>query len=520
MDVAIWTVYEAVFGGTKSYDNPFWDVDLQVRFTGPEGRIRVVDAFWDGGRTWRVRFSPDRVGTWQWETICSDTTNAGLTGQTGEFTCTAYEGDTALYRYGAVRSSDDQSYFVWADGTPFFWLADTAWNGVLRSKREDWQRYLQARQSQGYSVIQFVSTQWRGARDVLGDERAYSGTERIRVHPDFFRRRDAKVAAINAHGMVAAPIILWANQQDDPGQALSEPDALRLARYIIARWGAYQVIWFLAGDGNYKGDRAERWYRIGRTVFGEGRDRLVTMHPCGQSWIGEEFRGEPWFDFIGYQSGHGSSDEHLRWLVMGPPATRWDRKPQLPVVNLEPNYEMHPSYHEAFHFTDYEVRRAAYWSLLVSPTAGVTYGSNPIWVWAEGPEVPEGHVSLGTVEPWSAGLITPGVRSMTVMRAFFETLPWWTLRPAPELLVEQPGEDDPKGYIAAARTEDGGAALVYMPQGGEVHLRVDALPPSPVICWFDPRSGDWTDTCALPDEEGLLTAPGDADWILCIKHGA
>ena len=40
---------------------------------------------------------------------------------------------------------------------------------------------------------------------------------------------DRKVDAINAHGMIAVPVALWAFGPDDPGQALAEVDAVRLA---------------------------------------------------------------------------------------------------------------------------------------------------------------------------------------------------------------------------------------------------------------------------------------------------
>ena len=70
--------------------------------------------------------------------------------------------------------------------------------------------------------------------------------------------------------------------------------------------------------------------RVAGSNGGRRHDRLVTLHPCGQSWIGEDFRHEPWFDFIGYQSGHGDGDDHLRWLVEGPPARGWSATPPKP----------------------------------------------------------------------------------------------------------------------------------------------------------------------------------------------
>ena len=186
--------------------------------------------------------------------------------------------------------------------------------------------------------------------------------------------------------------MLWAYAPEDPGQTLSHEDAVALCRYMRARWEAYHVVWLLGGDGHYAGEGAVRWKRLGRSVFdarAPGRSaplqaRPVTMHPCGLSWVTEEFRHEPWFDFHGYQSGHGDSDEHLRWLQKGPPGEPWQRPPVHPIINLEPNYETHKAYHSGGAFSDYHVRRAAYWSLLATPSAGVTYGNNATLVVGRG----------------------------------------------------------------------------------------------------------------------------------------
>ena len=54
-----WTRLEDVFTGSKDYANPVQDVEVTVDFRSPSGNKRTLLAFWDGGRKWRVRFSPD-----------------------------------------------------------------------------------------------------------------------------------------------------------------------------------------------------------------------------------------------------------------------------------------------------------------------------------------------------------------------------------------------------------------------------------------------------------------------------
>ena len=111
-----------------------------------------------------------------------------------------------------------------------------------------------------------------------------------------------------------------------------------------------------------------RWQRLGREMFADQPDQLVTLHPCGLSWVGDAFGNEEWFDFLGYQSGHGDGDDDLKWLAFGPPAQ--SQKLGKPVINLEPNYEGHPAYQSGKLHDAHAVRRAAYWSMLVSPPAG------------------------------------------------------------------------------------------------------------------------------------------------------
>ncbi len=512
-----WTVYELDLTSSQDYDNPFWDVAVRTKLTAPSGKKHLVDAFWDGGRTWRLRFAPDEVGRWSWESDCSDAANTGLHGRRDSFRCVPYTGDNPLYKHGPIKLSENRRYLVHADSTPFFWLSCTAWNGVLRSNPGDWVNYLRTRREQNFTAIQFVSTHWRGlAKDATG-ETAFTGTERIRLNPAFFQRLDPKVVAINESGLVAAPVILWTLTETDPGQILSEADAIRLARYIVARWGAHSVVWFLGGDGRYPQERVDRWKRIGGAVFGDRHDRLVTLHPSGENWVGDDFGDEPWFDFIGYQSGHGDSERSLRWLVSGPPATEWQTGPPFPVINLEPNYENHPGYTHHRQFQGADIRRAAYWSLLVAPPAGVSYGHNSIWVWPEEPQVPDGHTSLGTVGPWREGLYTEGVRSMTLLRQLFESLPWPDLRPAPDLIAEQPGDVDPWQFVAAAQTQDGTATVFYAPEGAAITLRAGRITRPAIARWFNPRDGKFGESLELASSgPQTFTPPNFRDWVLVI----
>lgn len=48
-----------------------------------------------------------------------------------------------------LRISDNGRYFVHEDGTPFIWLADTAWTVPARLKWDDVQYYMKTRKGAG-----------------------------------------------------------------------------------------------------------------------------------------------------------------------------------------------------------------------------------------------------------------------------------------------------------------------------------------------------------------------------------
>lgn len=511
----LYGLVELTLTSSRFYANPLWDCELSAEFVAASGRCRTIRGFWDGGTTWRLRFSPDEPGCWRWKAHCTVAEDSGLATAGGEFDIVPYEGDNPLYRHGPILLSEDRRSFRHADGTPFFWLGDTAWNGVIRGDDGNWGRFLGMRALQRFTVAQFVASHWRG--DALDETGEPSCTEEhpIRVNPAFFQRIDRRVAMVNEAGIVAAPVALWSLLKTDIGYKLAEDDATRMAAYIVARYDAHQVVWLLGGDARYQEIGVERWKRIGREVFRFGHDRLAGLHPCGVNWVGEEFRGEPWYDFVGYQSGHGDGDDDLRWLVQGPPSTEWRKEPALPVVNLEPNYETAYGYQHKTRFEDSHVRRAAYWSLLVSPSAGLTYGNDAIWNWnsTTGPSEGHGGWHLSRVSPWHTGLDTPGIRSMTVLRGIFDRLEWWTLVPAPDLLSEQPGDADLAAFVAVARSA-AGVVVCYSPCGGTLRFGADRALPS-LARRVNPRTGEWS--APEPVRGGMLTLPSGEDWLVVLS---
>ena len=516
--VGIWMKYEKEFKSATAYENPLYDVEeFIVHFSSPTGRTKNINGFWDGARSWKVRFCPDEKGIWTFKTECSDRRNSELHNTTGSFECVQNDSKLDIYTKGNIVRPKGSYYLTYADGTPFFWTACTAWNGALRSTEKEWPIYLKNRVENGYNVIQFVTTQWRGcAANRLGQV-AFEYSGRIKINTEFFTHLDHKIDQINNYGLVAAPVLLWSLQlgpgkELSPGVYLPEREAILLARYMVARYGGHHIVWILGGDGKYIDEYEQRWKNIGRAVFSDEHPGLVTLHPCGRSWIGRAYADEDWLDIVGYQSSHSNAKVTVDWINKGPATKDWDKLAAKPIMNLEPNYE-----EIFFKITARDVRNACYWSIFATPTSGITYGANGIWPWLREGENILNHEDATGTHPWHESIKFPGSIQVGYLAGFIKKLEWWRLRPAQQLLVHQPGDNIYNHFISIAKTDSHDTIVAYLPVKSTIKL----LNPINIRYrgqWFNPVTNQYS-KANIVHRKGLieLTSPQDSDMLLILR---
>jgi hypothetical protein len=158
------------------------------------------------------------------------------------------------------------------------------------------------------------------------------------------------------------------------------------------------------------------------------------------------------------------------------------------------------------------MRRAVWWSLLVAPPAGVTYGAHGIWSWETTAREPLNHRGTGVARPWREALALPGSGQMEHVKKLFTRFEWWRLRPSPSLLVEQPGDRDATAFVPIATALDETFTIAYLPKGGSVRLR---LTRPGIAQWFDPRTGNYRPRTRF-SAEAEFRAPDTRDWVLVL----
>ena len=133
-EIRVWQMQEITFEAERDYPNPYTDVDVWIELKGP-GFERRVYGFWDGGRTFKVRFVATAPGEWTWRSASNRSDDAGLNGGRGSLRAVAWD-ETDLEanpnRRGFVRATKNGHALEYADGTPFFltgdtWLAASTW---------------------------------------------------------------------------------------------------------------------------------------------------------------------------------------------------------------------------------------------------------------------------------------------------------------------------------------------------------------------------------------------------------
>src|ERR1051325_10490897 len=92
-EVEQWGVFELKLNGPTN-GNPFTDVKFSARFregglistvSGRSNLTVEANGFYDGDGIYRVRFMPEKIGVWGYET---ESSAPELNGRTGEFTVT------------------------------------------------------------------------------------------------------------------------------------------------------------------------------------------------------------------------------------------------------------------------------------------------------------------------------------------------------------------------------------------------------------------------------------------------
>lgn len=510
-----WRTCEIELCSSKEYGNPFIDVDVTAEFIGPGGEKIKLLGYWDGENKWKIRFAPTAEGEWRYTTQASDGNSSLM--QSGEIKCIPYSGELDIYKHGFLKVGPQGRYLVYNDNTPFFWLGDTHWTFVTEERfsesncpkyESQFKACVDKRVNQRFTVYQ---SNFRDGKDFYAFGRYFEyliETENGFI-PNlelFHTNVEPKMKYIADAGLVNAIGFSWSD-------AILKCGAERyklLARYLVARYGAYPIVWTLAGElPGYNPDLCDTitdgWREVALEVERtDGYNNLQSVHLATNRPFPDIYQGEKWYDFAMSQAGHGDFDIHYTMYSEYRKAF-----PACPLVESEGLYEGVLSGELSTRIiTPAMMRRLAYLNMQCGG-CGYTYGCNGVWElqWEAG----KGGLGWGDMAWWD-GLDLPGADQLTILRNFYESIEWYKLRPINFLLDKRKTINEQlalRGQPCFTANDDMSTVVGYFSETTMKFATIHTLAyKSYTARWFDPATGEYTliDADARP-VEGTWSLP-------------
>jgi len=395
-----------------------------------------------------------------------------------------------------LKVSDNQRFLAKEDGTPFFWLGDTAWELFHRLNKEEVMIYLNNRAERGFNVVQAVAL---AELDGLTVGNAYGKTPLLKnargeydpTLPDlpvdgsygYWDHVDFIVDKAEELGIYIGLLPTWGDKFNlgwGTGPVIfNEFNARQYGMWIADRYkNKNNIIWILGGDRIL----TERVHFAVIHSMAEGirevvgRDHLMTFHPNGMKSSSLHVHDENWLDFNMIQSGHHMINNANYEMV----TKDYELKPIKPTLDGEPCYEENPINFKAAngYFDAKDVRQAAYRAVF-SGAFGHTYGHHCVWSMIK---EPDDYFHLH----WEEAIARPAAGQMCYIRKLMESRPYFVRVPDPKLIS---ANYEGVNHIEASRGED--YALAYSSNGLPLHMKMGIISGSSIKAhWYDPRTGE------------------------------
>lgn len=361
------------------------------------------------------------------------------------------------------------------DGKPFFYLADTCWSAFTNIGPEEWAFYLKRRREQGFRVLQInILPQWDACATPYryyplptADGIHFSFTE---WQPAYFERARQMCLEAKDQGFELALAVLWSNYVPGTWSSTKIPENQMpfsfLESYlerVHSTFSDLNPIYLISGDTDFCPQANEYYAFALQYLKAHAPQCLYTFHIRGRDTaLPQQFADQ--IDFYMYQSGHNAQPENQKmpWYLAQEFCAK---QPVRPVLNAEPCYEQ-MGYSRGMYgrFSRFDVRRAAWQSILSGACAGIAYGAAGIYAWEKtGYRAPMSSENFDTPNPWNQALDYPGAWDYGFIPFLLGQLGIARLEPRQDLIAAKEG-------MRCAWDPDNHTVLIYAPYNTAVQL--------------------------------------------------
>ena len=327
------------------------------------------------------------------------------------------------------------------------------------------------------------------------------------LNPDFFKNTDERIQYIVNNGLVADLGLDWGRQLM-PGMV---DEYNRFAEYINARYGAYPVMWYGAGEA--RTGNTDAWIEVARHMKEiDSYNHVNTIH---NDWDNVDY--SMYCDDLSWQDTNYTQTGHIEprfrdldfWLEI------YNREPVKPFIEGEADFEN-------INGMESYLTREIYWKTVMAGSAGFVYSAEGLWqstwdyndtwqVWGESPI------------PWYIALDKEAGRQLPYMKQFLEKLPWWELSPNADAVIWNNAPEGSRQPYQKSN-KDASVVIAYIPSNTYAYNGTAKLKPNSSFAakWYNTRTGEYTliDDNIVTNQSGEWTIPNtpdySTDWAISI----
>jgi hypothetical protein len=464
--------------------------------------------------------------------------------------------------------SPDGHFLAQPDGSPFFWLGDSALQLFKHLNHEEADLYLQDRAQKGFTVIQAVALGFNQSKNRDG-EVPLVDNDPTRPNERYFANVDWVIDRARHYGLRIAMLPAWGDKVTggwaaDP-QIFTPANARVYGRWLASRYREKGILWVLGGDTNPLWPERSLANQFGTTnegvegrnsptvivdyrpiydalalglTEGDGGHPFITYHPTNSSFSGTAdprtslYLGDrTWLDMNMLQTGHFADPVHqvfpqIIGLIFSwkgttnyePVNAEYHSTPTRPIIDGETRWEDLPinQLKGNAYWTAYDTRNGAYHAVFAG-AAGHNYGNENVANFFNPAVKPAEEMEW---KPWMDALQSPVSGQLHFLKDLMLSRPYFTRMPDQSLIAGDQGQG--VEHLSATRDDTGQYAMIYLPHGGDITINLAKLSGSRVRAWwFNPRTGAaaTVERTFSTRRARAFTSPtqgSEDDWVLVV----
>ncbi|MFK7813584.1 MAG: DUF4038 domain-containing protein [Maribacter sp.] len=521
VEVQQWATYEILLTSDAEYDNPYIEVEVWGEFVNESGKTLKRPAFWDGNKTWKIRFTPpDSNMKWTWTTFSSNSKDSGLNDQTGAINSVVNTNSNSLLKNGLLTMTKGHRNVQHQSGKSFLVVADTPWAIPFRATAEQVEIYAKDRQKKGFNSALMMTLQPDMKAEGPNERNTDQGFKRAfndlsdghlnQINVGYFQYYDKIITILLEHEIVPVyqPVFHgygWKGL-DVLGRTIDPQEYVRYCKYLLARYGSKPAFWLLGGDHNGKDPGVKESGEMLEKGDAYAQPTGIHYNPCDDylaTWAaGDEshcfhfnksFQDAKWLDFQWAQTGH--DNEHLYHKVN----RMYDNLPTKAVANGEPTYE---GMNDGKNGLGWWQGEEAWMQLMNGGTMGVVYGAATLWQWKINSKEEGWPAWTDQPTSWKEAMQMEGSKYVGIIGKILKGLDLSDIEKQWDLANNKP-----------LLAKEGELYISYLNSGGEIEIENlnDALNYS----WINPKTGNIKQLGKVTSNK--LKAPDENPWVLIIR---